>query len=179
MLPVGLAAYFKIGGDTNLLHSWDYLLPGGLLAWLAAERGTTPASVRLLGVTAAAVALHGADLVALPVQSYVTHFEVAARLTAAYPHAIWFPRNPVITYYADGELWHSEDGIQTRNLAQIGLRQPDFRRHLPRNLQAVAYPSIVEEPFVMQLLAEFSEVTRVPFWKIYTRPARANRERRP
>ncbi len=171
MLPVGLAAYLKIGGDTNLLHSWDYLLPGALLAWLAADRFSRSTPARLLAVTALAVALRWSDLVALPAGPFCAHFESAARLTAAYPRAIWFPRNPLITFYADRELWHSEDGIQTRFLANYGIRAPDFRRHLPPDLQAVAYPSVVEFPFAMPLLAELNTTDKLPYWTVHRRAA--------
>lgn len=170
MLPVGLAGFFKIGGDTNLLHSWDYLLPGALLAWLAADRVSLTAPARLLAATAGALALHGHEFVALPVRPFTGQFEAATRLTAAYPHALWFPQNPLITFYADGELWHSEDGVLTRYLAGYGLREPDFRRHLPPKLQGVAYAAIVEFPFALPLLAEFSHETRLPYWTLHTRP---------
>jgi len=170
MLPVGMAGYLKIGGDTNLFHSWDYLMPAALLAWLGTEGCSPRARLRLAAATAFAFGLHGPDFLALPVKPLTAHLTVAERLTKAYPHSIWFPRNPVITFYADGALWHSEDGIQTRFLAGYGLRQPDFRRHLPSDLQAVAFPTVVEKPFVMALLAELSESTQVPYWTIFTRP---------
>jgi hypothetical protein len=170
MLPVGMAGYLKIGGDTNLFHSWDYLLPGCLMAWLASDHSSSNATIRLFAVTVLSLTLHLTSLTQLPLKPYVAHFKTANQLVAAYPHGIWFPRNPVITFYADRELWHSEDGIQTRFLADYGLRQPDFRRHLPRDLQAVAYPSVVEQPFVMPLLSELSRATKIPYWTIHTRP---------
>lgn len=173
MAPVGLAAYFKIGGDTNLLHSWDYLMPGCLFAWLATDRCLPQAVWRLLGITTCALALNWTDLTALPARPYTAHFESAAQLTATYPHAIWFPRNPLITFYTDHELWHVEDGIQTRFLADYGLRQPDFRRYLPPDLRAVTYPAIVESPFIKPLLSELSEVHRIRYWTTYTRPTLA------
>lgn len=172
MLPVGMAAFLKIGGDTNLFHSWDYLLPGALLAWLAAEKLTLRSQLRMLGVTVLAIALRRTDVISFPSKPFTSHLDAATKLVTAYPHAVWFPRNPIITYYADGELWHSEDGVQTRFLADYGLREADFRRHLPRNLQAVAYPSVVEFPFAMPLLSEFNQSTKLPFWTLHTRAAR-------
>jgi hypothetical protein len=173
MLPIGITGYLKIGGDTNLLHSWDYLFPGCLLVWLAltTENSSTRPWVRVLTATALAVALRASDLSSFQAKTYTEHFTVASTLTAIFPHAIWFPRNPIITFYADHELWHSEDGVQTRFLANYGLREPDFRRHLPPNLQAVAYPSEFDSPFSMPLLSELSHATKLPYWTIYTRPS--------
>jgi hypothetical protein len=168
MLPVGLAAFLKIGGDTNLLHSWDYLLPGCLLAWLAVDY-VTAAAARLLAVTALALALRWTDLVSLPARPLIRHFDAAVQLTATYPHAIWFPQNPLITFYADQELWHCEDGILTRFAAGYELREPDFRRHLPRHLQVVAYPATVKFPSALPLLPEFDFQISQPYWTLHTR----------
>jgi len=174
MLPMGLAAFLKIGGDINALHSWSYLLPGGLVAWFAADRISATAPARLLAVTAVALALHAADFISLPLRPLTEHFARAARLTANYPHAIWFPRNPLITFYADRTLWHSEDGVLTRNLAGFAPRESDFRRHLPPNLQAVAYPEAENISLAAALLPEFSRTTLLPHWILLTRPPPAS-----
>jgi hypothetical protein len=171
MLPLGLAAFFKIGGDTNTIHSWNYLLPGCLLAWLAADRMTSSAPSRLLAVSLVALALHGKDLVALPTRPLTRHLEVAAQLATVYPHAIWFPQNPVITFYADGRLWQSEDGVRTRNLAGYAPREADFRRYLPPNLQAIVYPANEDVSLAAALLSEFSQRTALSYWTLLTRPS--------
>jgi hypothetical protein len=169
MLPVGLAAFLKIGGDINSFQSWDYLLPGCLLAWLAADHVTAAAPVRLLAATVLALALHGTRLFSVPARPFVRHFDAAAQLTATCPHAIWFPQNPLITLYADQELWHSEDGILTRYAAGYGLRESDFRRYLPRHLQIVAYAANVDPPLAPPLLPEFNYRTSQGYWILYTR----------
>ena len=173
MLPVGFAAFFKIGGDTNLFHSWDYLLPGLLLAWLAAEKGSKAAHYRALGVAAIAIALRWHDVISFPTKPFTGHFDAADQLMTTHPHRIWFPRNPLITYYADGKLWHSEDGVQTRFLANYGLREADFRRHLPPHLEGIAYPAVIEFPFSMPLLSEFNREIRDRFWTLHVRSAPA------
>jgi len=90
---------------------------------------------------------------------------------ATHPHRLWFPRNPLITYYADGKLWHSEDGIETRFLANYGIHEADFRRYLPPDLEGVVYPARVDSPFSMALLSEFSREIKGPFWTLYASPA--------
>ena len=174
MLPIGLFAFFKVGGDTNLLHSWDYLMPAALLWWLGSEQ---PSRFReassLVMIAAFALALHVSDFVAPPSRPYTQHFDSAAALTTRYPQGIWFPQNPVITYYTDHKLWHSEDGVSTRFLAGYGIHEADFRRHLPPKLQAIAYPSVNTAPFSVPLLPELSVKTRVPYWVVYSLPSAA------
>lgn len=171
LLPLGLAAFFKIGGDTNTLHSWHYLLPGCLIAWLAADRLAGIGSARLLAVASLALAVHANDLTSLPSHPLREHFDDAAQLNAAYPHAIWFPQNPIITFYADGRLWHSEDGVRTRNFAGYAPSQADFRRHLPPNLQVIAYPEKEDVSLATALLSEFSQRTVLRHWILLTRPS--------
>ncbi|MEO5959673.1 MAG: hypothetical protein ABIZ49_08665, partial [Opitutaceae bacterium] len=176
MLPVGLAAFFKIGGDTNLLHSWDYLLPAGLLLWLSADRVLPSAPVRVFAVTVFALAIRGADLVSLPVRPFTRQFDAAVELTRLYPRTIWFPQNPLITFYTDRRLWHSEDGILTRYVAEQRRREPDLnghllgslRHHLPDPLRAIAYPASVAIPSALPLLPEFREKSPSRYWTIYT-----------
>lgn len=169
MLPVGLAAFFKIGGDTNTLHSWNYLLPGCLFAWFATDRLAGIGSARVLVVTALALGMHAKDLGSLPTHPLTEHFDDAAQLNATYPHAIWFPQNPLIGFYADQTLWHTEDGVRTRNLAGFAPRQADFRRHLPPNLQAIAYPQGEDPALTTALLSEFNRRTDLPHWILLTR----------
>lgn len=168
MLPIGLVAFFKIGGDTNSLHSSHYLLPAFLLAWLTRDTSGTPAATfRLLAVLTIALAARTQDLRALPAHPGTRHFDSAVELAAAYPNALWFPQNPVLTFYLDGSLWHSEDGVLTRYAADHRIREPDFRRHLPRGLKGAVYPATVDYPFAMPLLAEFNQTVRVPYWKLH------------
>ena len=170
MLPVGSIAFFKVGGDINLFHSWDYLMPASLLAWLARDQVGPAALTRLFIVAAGALALRWGDFAALPGQPCRQPFAIAEQLTAMYPHSVWFPQNPVITFYADQSLWHSEDGLSTRWLAGYGVSKSAFLRHLPPNLRAIAYPAANTSPFAVKLLPEFSRKIRWPYWIVYIRP---------
>ena len=65
---------------------------------LALPRSPAVSPVALIAVTAFALALHASEFVTLPREPLGEHFKVAAQLNAGYPHAIWFPQNPLITY---------------------------------------------------------------------------------
>lgn len=168
MLPIGLIGFFKIGGDTNLLHSWDYLLPAGLLLLFAQDHGARTA-LRVTLVVVAGLLLRREDLFRIHPRPLTGQYAAAEALFALQPGKLWFPQNPVLTFYADGRLWHTEDGVATRYLANHGIREPDFRRHLPPGFQAVVYPSVMTHPFVMALLPDFNQEIRLPFWVIHTR----------
>ncbi len=168
MLPIGLIGFFKIGGDTNLLHSWDYLLPAGLLLLFAQDHGTRTA-LRVTLVVVAGLLLRREDLFRIHPRPLTGQYAAAEALFATQPGKLWFPQNPVLTFYANGRLWHTEDGVATRYLANHGIREPDFRRHLPPDFQAVVYPSVMTHPFVMALLPDFTQEIRLPFWVIHTR----------
>jgi hypothetical protein len=170
MLPVGLVAYCKIGGDTNLLHSWSYLMPGLLLVWLSGHSGISATPRHLLIVTAAALVLQWPRLTTLPTRPQTSHFIMARQVTTAFPDTVWFPQNPVITFYASGQLWHSEDGIVTRHLAGFDLHGLDFQQHLPPRLKAVCYPIFTKTHAVMSLLPGFSRNTELPYWTLLTQP---------
>jgi hypothetical protein len=170
MLPVGLAAYFKIGGDTNVVHTGSYLLPALVLAWLAGGSAPAPGpALRIAAVAIVALALRATDLASLPARPLTRQFEVVTELTTRFPGGLWFPQNPLVTYYADRRLWHSEDGIYTRNVAGYGLREPEFRRHLPPGVHGVVYPAHVVRPYALALLPNFDEVVNLPYWSLHVR----------
>ena len=172
MLPVGLAGFFKIGGDTNLLHSWDYLLPAVLLFWLARDDlNTRSGLLRTIAAVTLALAIRANVLTALPTGAFTRHFAEANTLMSAHPGKLWFPQHPVLSFFNESTLWHSEDGLLTRYEAGFGLRERDFRRHLPPHLDGVVYPSNVDAPAALSLLPEFSQANRSNYcWTLHTRP---------
>lgn len=170
VLPVGLLAFFKIGGDLNVLHSWSYLMPvlviGGV-AWL----GARPRASRWLTLVAGGlIALRAPHWRETPAQPLTPHLAQAAGLARFAPGTVWFPNNPVVTFYTDRRLYHVEDGLATRHLAGVGIREAEFRRHLPSPLAAVVYPASYPSPFALQLLSDYTQVTRVNHWAMYQRP---------
>lgn len=174
MLPVGLAAYFKIGGDTNVVHTGSYLVPALVLAWLAGGSAPSPApALRMGAVAIIALATRATDLASLPARPLTRQFEVVTELTTRFPGGLWFPQNPLVTYYTDRRLWHSEDGIYTRNVAGYGLREPEFRRHLPPGMHGVVYPAHFASPYALALLPSFNESVKLPYWTLHVRGAPA------
>jgi hypothetical protein len=163
-LLVGLPSFFKVGGDLNALHAWFYLVPALLLAgrpslwprWLPAA------------AVAAVVLARVPEFRTLPTRPQTAALIQAEAIAGANAGAVWFPYNPLVTFYSDHRFYHVEDGIATRSLAGLGLRQATFRRHLPPQLSGVIYPGSQTEFFALQLLPEFSTRTRSGEWTVFT-----------
>lgn len=168
LLPIGLMSFFKIGGDMNVLHSWPYFLPGLLL--FALPRFFRDArTLRWLPVPLlAALALRGPEFAQTPPSPLTAHLEHAGRIAGEGRGTTWFPNNPLVGFYTNGTLHHVEDGIATRHLAGLALRQESFRAHLPAPLNTVVYPAANENPFALQLL-DLKRRTPAGHWALYTR----------
>jgi hypothetical protein len=170
LLPLGLSAVAKIGGDLNLLHSSHYLLPAAALLLTSYAAANRRATLALIVAAGALVLLRVPQLresLRPPQTMFLAH---AMQLAEERPGATWFPKNPVVTFYTDGRLYHVEDGIATRHLAGMGLRERDFRAHLPPQLGVVVYPAADSAPFALQLLTDFSRRTSRGYWALYERP---------
>ena len=167
VLPIGFAALCKIGGEIHLVHSGFYLFPALVLGWLARpERGTAV----MLGTVGLALALHAPEFSTLPLRPRTQRVAIAEELAHANPGRLWFPQNPLVTFYADGRLYHVEDGLVTRHLAGFGVRERDFLRDLPPQLTAVVYPAATNDTFALQLLPQFTNRTTVGPWVLHQRP---------
>jgi hypothetical protein len=169
LLPLGLLAFFKIGGDINLLHSPFYLFPAIVLSVVTRAKGDERRGGWLAAAAVALVLLRLPQITALPLGPLTQHVAAAERYARAHPAAVWFPYNPVVTFYTDATLYHVEDGIATRHLAGYGMRERQFHTHLPPWLSAVVYPAGVQYPFALQLLGEFNQRTEQGPWVIYER----------
>ncbi|MSU66202.1 MAG: hypothetical protein EXS38_08915 [Opitutus sp.] len=81
-----------------------------------------------------------------------------------------FPPTRWPTFYADGRLYHVDNGVSTRSLAGITFSKKAFLQHLPAHLVAVVYPVTAPHPFALQLVPEFSQRAVTGNWAVYTRP---------
>ena len=170
LLPVGVLSFVKIGGDMNVFHSWYYLLPVFATAFVIRASASKSGGRWLIAATAAIVALRLPEFRNLPLGPLTAYVDQATKLAAVAPETAWFPNNPIVTFYSDGKIYHVEDGLATRHLAGLGIREVDFRRHLPARLSTIIYDAGFTSPFALQLLADFTVKTRSGQWSRYQRP---------
>jgi hypothetical protein len=142
-LPLGLAGMLKVGGWTNSIHSFVLWLPpvvAGLVTfWPRGARRYWQVSFAL-----AALAVGGvlARLILEPVLHVVPQtgaYHEAARLTAQYPRALWFPVHPLITLYSDRRYYHDEDGIYARLRSNHPVSAEHLASQLPPEMRAMAF----------------------------------------
>lgn len=129
-LPFGLAALLKIGGTINSLHGLLYFLPPCVLAALGfSRRERAPFSTML-----AAAAVLGIRLVTTshPGWKPVTeHLRQADAIATQLPGEVWFPWNPLVTFFREHRFDHVEDGLYARAVSGHALSAQELRAHLP------------------------------------------------
>ncbi len=167
-LVAGLPSFGKIGGDLNALHAWFYLAPALVVTVLVTDlpRWLAPVAVAII------LLARLPDFRTLPAAPQTAAIVQAEQIAHDNPGALWFPYNPLITYYADRKFYHVEDGIATRHLAGIGLHEASFRRYLPAQLAGIAYPANQTEFFALQLLPDFNRRIRSGEWTVFVRTAK-------
>jgi hypothetical protein len=139
-LPLGLAAIFKIGGTINSLHGLLYLLPPALVTWWSYRRDAVDHVCRT-SMAAAALGIAVIRLTISPAPSWspiTAHLRQGDALAAQLPGEVWFPWNPLITYYREGRLDHVEDGLQVHLLAGLPLSAEEITAFLPPHWSMVA-----------------------------------------
>jgi hypothetical protein len=137
-LPPGLASLFKLGGTLNSIESFLLFLPPALVLLAASFR-----NVRTLqfAFAIAACALVFIRLQRLPNPAWrprVEQLHQAESIAHQRPGQIWFPWNPLVTYYAERRFDHVEDGLYVRFVSARPLSYPETRAHLPPNWSAMA-----------------------------------------
>lgn len=137
-LPPGLAALFKIGGTLNSLESFVLFLPPGLLLLLTLSRGQKWAQSIML-VVALCLAVLRLQLEPTPTwRPRTSQLYQGEQIARQFPGQIWFPWNPLITYFAEGRFDQVEDGLFVRFVAGQPLTFTEARAHLPPDWNGMA-----------------------------------------
>lgn len=134
-LPFNIAGFTTIGGNTNSLHGCVYLLPW--LALMAARRSRwLPSALIIL-----ALALQIQPLLrTLPELGTARQTLASAeKLAALAPAQIYFPWNPLITFYSERRFYHAEDGLLTRSLTGEKISREMLFSGLPPSFNFIAY----------------------------------------
>ena len=135
VLPAGIAGFMTLGGTLNSLQGLHYLLPPLLLVGLEKIRETgwnLPKATLLLSLLVAGI--FGARLALAPLRPLspiTTHLTQADTFARQLKGHIWFPWNPLITYYSEGRFYHAEDGMYVRFVTGYPVTYAHARAHLP------------------------------------------------
>ncbi len=167
-IPFNLAGFLTIGGNINSLHGVVYLLPAAGL-WLAARRPGRgawpwPAAAAL----AAILAVQTAGQWPLPLHPQLTGLREGAALAKLLPGQIYFPWNPLLTYFSEGRFYHAEDGLIVRSLAGRPVPPSVVKSHLPPAMCVVAYHRYAIDGYVRRLIPAGAKRDRFGEWILFS-----------
>ena len=177
LLPVGVLAAAKIGGDQNSLHATVYAVLGGTLLLVRLLEGPT-AHLRAI---ARAALLGGALLGAgynvhrvlandhLAVRDPGAQHREAFAFAQAHPGETYFPCNPLITLLADGRDYPTDDGVYSARLAGQPVDPAALRRLFPPTLTFVIYHEKDPTHEMQKFFPEFNRLHQTGSWDIFTR----------
>ncbi len=186
-LPLALLGYLKIAGDVNAMSYVAYFIICGATLLLAGEASATSeraarAARRTLWALPAGLLLMvmlvqepgSLDTWRRPLALAELPHERAFEYARRHPHEIYFPRLTLVSYLAEGEIYHQSAGLLDRQAAGLPLSQEHLRAHLPARMRAIA---MAENGFMSEIeelgLPEFSQAfhdPQLPGFVIYRRP---------
>ena len=179
LVPTGLLAANKFGGNENSFHS-VYFLFAAALALLVADGSARPTRARASGLAVYAVTLAGvlvawrggyAKLRGPAPAVFPNPHQQAYEFARAHPDEAYFPGHPLSTLLADGKLYHFAYGVIDRTLGGSPPSPAHFRANLPSHLEYVVVRG--GDRKTMDYLPEFTETRtspELPGWTLLTRP---------
>ncbi len=142
LLPTALLSTYGNGGSSNSLNNVLYLFPIAalsLVAWLRARQPLRTPALLTAGVVA--VVLQQLSLSPLlPISPMTARLEIATDLARQHPGQIYFPWNPLVTFYAEHRFYHTEDGLIVRKVAGAPRSREALFRDLPPAWTLTAIP---------------------------------------
>ena len=148
LLPTGIVAAIKIGGDRNSIHSVYYLAVAAILAvggaWPArAGRNAALGHSAILVATAVVVALAARQAASYPDRPLLPRrclSQEAWAVALRHPEQVYFPWDPLATLMAEGRLYHFEYGVIDRIYVGRAPAPGALNAGLPARLSVVVYP---------------------------------------
>jgi hypothetical protein len=177
VLPLGLMAAAKIGGDQNSLHALTYAILAGLARLGAAltdphRRRTAALLLVCGGLAAAGFAVQRAfreSHLAILVPG-AQHREAFA-FAQTHPGAVAFPNNPLIILLAEGRDDPFDYGLYDWRLAGRPADRAAVRACFPPGLAFLVYHEQDPARELRHVFTDFTRVYQSGPWDFFTRPA--------
>jgi hypothetical protein len=174
LLPGGIIASCKFGGDRNSIHTVYYLLAAAVVvatvAWSKHRHAIwfLGASALLsLGLAMRAVSVYpaGGDV------SLRDASDAACAFAREHPGEVYFPWDPLATAFAERKVYHLEYGVLDRLEAKLPITQAQYAAGLPPRLKYIVYPKLGVRPLAPDRVTGFDShrFTESTEWVIYTR----------
>lgn len=170
-LPLGTVSVLKIGGTINSLQGLQLTLPAlalGLISRLPSRPWAPFLPVIFIGLL---LCLRLTFLPRLATTPLVGHLKEGVLVARTYPHTLWFPWNPLVTYYAEIRFSHVEDGLYVRHVAGRPVTQAHVREYLPVHFAGIVEPVGLNGWGISEkiLAPKVEEQTAGSFWRVRTR----------
>jgi hypothetical protein len=134
-LPFNIAGFATIGGNINSLHGCVYLLPWLALAAARSRRWLPPALIAFALFLQIQPLLRTLPELGTARQTLAS----AEKLATLARGQIYFPWNPLVTFYSERRFYHAEDGLLTRSLTGEKISREMLFSGLPASFNFMAY----------------------------------------
>jgi hypothetical protein len=168
---MNVLGFAKFGGDRNSFAATGYFV---LFAAVVALAQAIRAPRRELQLASQSLLLAAAFVLTLALGLQSLHYrlplsnpfdneqEKAVQLMRERPGQIYFPMHPLAGLVAEGQLYHLDEAVHERVLANRGPGEAHYRAHLPRGMEFLALSSVGE--YHTKTLPEFAgSAVRTPF----------------
>ncbi len=172
LLPTALISIYRIGGATNSLNGFLYLLPLATLAAAVKLRQLAPRTARawLAAGTVTMVSGQLASAPVVPLLPLTTPLAEGAQLAREFPGRIYFPWHPLLTFFSERRFYHAEDGLYTRHLVAIDRERTLVERDLPPAWSLTAIPGWRLRGVFTQLQPPAAQLRFIGKWAVYAWP---------
>lgn len=172
LVPTAATAIYKVGGATNSLNAFLYLLPPAaftlvlLLKRLSPREAYAWSAACVLGI----VTQQLASSPLLSLRPLTGHLRDAEYLAANSPGRIYFPWHPLVTFFSEKRFYHTEDGLATRELAGVVTSKEAIAASLPPRWSQTAILGWREQGFFRRLQPPSADKHFVGKWTLYAWP---------
>lgn len=179
-LPLGALGASKVGGGENSFHAIYYFAAAAWLE-LAAASGAIAQWLRQRVVVVGSVASLGGLLCVVSVTGWrltpAVQLDASVALAEVHPGEIYFPRNPLVTWWTERKIYHLEYGFFDQALAGHPSTSQRMTAWLPAKMRYMVYQDDdLDHPFA-RLLPGFERTLTVPGFVIHVAaPAPAARD---
>lgn len=178
LLPFGVLAAIKVGGDRNSMHSVYYLVVAATMALAGAWPTLAMRQAVMLRTALLLAAVSLAVLVVRQVAGYAKLTMLPTRCLSQeawlfaqeQPGRVYFPWDPLATLMAEGRMYHFEYGVLDRLYAGRAPTDGRISQDLPSRLGFVVYPKAnYPKTMLDRYLPQYVFATATEDWLIYRR----------
>jgi len=141
-LPLGIIGLLSTGGSLNNLQGLHLIVIPLML--IALHHGVSGLKHFYRPLTYAFIvgifSLRILSADHAPILPNLRNVDTAIALQSDHPSQLWLPWNPLVSYFAEDQFYHSEDGIYVRFITGHPVTLNQAKAHLPTHLRMMAFP---------------------------------------